>query len=163
MDQAKAYQRIGEFVVCFQSIENQIREIGWFILDSGRKDRLPKLLRKDTNAALFEKVQSLFLAALPICRLGAELEADFPVSFAENRGRFQNLRRARSRILHSTFIELKAGGEVRGLLRSNPQVSVDTKTGEVSFDQDFLSENSSQTNSLKWPSWRCFSTDVIYS
>jgi hypothetical protein len=45
-------------------------------------------------------------------------------------------------ILRSAFIELKSGGEVRGLLRSNPQISVDAETGEILFDQDFLSENS---------------------
>lgn len=142
MDEAKTYQRIGEFVVCFQSIENKIREIGWFILDPGRKDWPPKLLRKDSNAALFEKVEKLFLSALPRCDLGAELEAELRVSFAQSGGRFHNLRRARNRILHSAFIELKSGGEVRGLLLSNPQISVDAETGEILFDQDFLSENS---------------------
>jgi hypothetical protein len=144
MDEAKTYQRIGEFVVCFQSIESRIREIGWFILDPGRKDWPPKLLRSDTNASLFSKVEGLFLQALPKCDLGPELEEDFRASFVESGARFQNLRRARNRILHSAFIELKAGGEVQGLLRSNPKISVDPETGETLFDQDFLSENSFQ-------------------
>nr|WP_057929649.1 hypothetical protein [Burkholderia ambifaria] len=30
------YQRIGEFTVSFQWIENKLREIGWFILDPER-------------------------------------------------------------------------------------------------------------------------------
>ena len=145
MDEAKTYQRIGEFVVCFQSIESRIREIGWFILDPDRKDWPPKLLRNDTNAALFSKVEELFLKALPKCDLGPELEEDFRASFVESGARFHNLRRARNRILHSAFIELKAGGEVQGLLRSNPQIGVDPETGEALFDQDFLSENSFQT------------------
>ena len=37
MDEAKTYQRIGKFVVCFQSIESRIPEIGWLILDPDRK------------------------------------------------------------------------------------------------------------------------------
>jgi hypothetical protein len=144
MNEAKTYQLIGEFIVCFQSIESRIREIGWFILDPDRKDWPPKLLRSDTNAALFSKVEELFLQALPKCNLGPELEEDFRASFVESGARFHNLRRARNRILHSAFIELKAGGEVQGLLRSNPQIGVDPETGETLFDQDFLSEHSFQ-------------------
>ena len=96
------------------------------------------------NAALFSKVEKLLLKALPKCDLGPELEEDFRTSFVESAARFHNLRRARNRILHSAFIELKAGGEVQGLLRSNSQISVDPETGEALFDQDFLSENSFQ-------------------
>jgi hypothetical protein len=144
MDEAKTYQRIGEFVVCFQSIESRIREIGWFILDPDRKDWPPKLLRRDTNAALFSKVEKLFLKALPKCGLDPELEEDFRASFVQSGVRFHNLRRARNGILHSAFIELKAGGEVQVLLRSNPQINVDPETGETLFDQDFLSEKSFQ-------------------
>ena len=60
MDEARTSQRIGEFVVSFQSLENRIREIGWFILDPGRKEWPPKLLREETNAALFDKSRSYF-------------------------------------------------------------------------------------------------------
>jgi hypothetical protein len=35
---------------------------------------------------------------------------------------------------------LKAGGELLGLLRSNPKVYVDTETGEVMFDQEPFTE-----------------------
>ena len=33
----KIYQRIGEFVVCYQWLENKFREIGWLILDPWAK------------------------------------------------------------------------------------------------------------------------------
>jgi hypothetical protein len=52
------------------------------------------------------------------------------------------LRRSRNRILHSAFIELKAGGEVQGLLRSNPKIQVDEETGQVLFDQEILTSES---------------------
>ena len=99
-------------------------------------------LRNNTTADLFAKVEKLFLDALPRCRLGQELEKDFRVSFAKNAGRFHNLRRARNKLLHSAYIELKAGGEVHGLMRSNPQLTVDPETGEFLFDQEMLSERS---------------------
>lgn len=142
MDEAQTYQRIGEFVVSFQWIESRIREIGWFILDPGRRNWPPKLLRKESNEALFNNVEQLFLGALPSCDLGPELEENLRVSFVEYGIRFHKLRRARNKILHSAFIELKAAGEIRGLLRSDPQISIDPETGEVLFDQELLSEHS---------------------
>ena len=48
----------------------------------------------------------------------------------------------RNRILHSAFIELKTGGEVQGLLRSNPKIQVDEETGEPLFDQELLTAES---------------------
>jgi len=144
MDEAKIYQRIGEFVVSFQWIENRIREIGWFILDPSRKDWPPMPLRNLSGAALFSEVRRLFLAALPNCQLDSELEDEFKTSFATNALLFEDVRRARNRILHSTFIELKAGGELQELLRSNPRVTVDAETGELLFDQEMLSEQSFQ-------------------
>ena len=111
-------------------------------MDPGRKNWPPIDLRNDTTAALFAKVQELFLAALPRCRLDPELEADFRTSFAKNANRFHSLRRARNKILHSAYIELKAGAEVHGLMRSNPQLTVDSETGEFLFDLEVLSDNS---------------------
>jgi hypothetical protein len=142
LDEGKIYQRIGEFVVSFQWLENRIREIGWFILDPGRKNWPPLDLRNDTTATLFAKVEELFLDALPRCQLDPKLEADFRASFAQNAGRFHDLRRARNKILHSAFIELKAGGELQGIMRSNPRLDVDNETGERLFDQEMLSEKS---------------------
>jgi hypothetical protein len=109
IDQAKVYQRVGEFVVSFQWLENRIREIGWFVLDHGRKNWPPTELRDDSAAVLFKKVKGLVLDALPRCRLDRELENEFRTSFAQNASRLRDLRRARKKILHSAYIELKAG------------------------------------------------------
>ena len=142
MDENKIYQRVGEFVVSFQWIENRIREIGWLILDPSRKKWPPKDLRDETTHDLFKKVEELFLNALPKCQLGPELEEDFRTSFAANAARFHKLRKSRNKILHSAYIELKAGGELRGLLRSNPQLTTDSETGELLFEQEILSKRS---------------------
>lgn len=122
IDEGLVYQRIGEFAVSFQWLENKLREIGWFIMDPDRKDWPPKGLRALTNEKLIEKVHELFLQALPHCRLDKELEVDFKTSFAACAAALHQLRRDRNRILHSAFIELKAGGEVVGLMRSNPKI-----------------------------------------
>jgi len=142
MNEDRIYRRIGEFVVSFQWLENRIREIGWFILDPARKNWPPMELRDDTTAVLFSKVKTLFLNALPLCRLDADLESDFRDSFSRHAQSFTELRRSRNKILHSAYVELKAGGEIRGLLRVDPRVAVDNETGEFLFNQELLSEKS---------------------
>lgn len=142
LDQSKIYQRIGEFVVSFQWIENLLRQIGWDILDPSKKNWPPRGLRNLTTEQLFDKVEKLFLNALPLCQLTPELEADFRTSFAEYAPRFHKLRQVRNSILHSAYIELKAGGEVQALMRSDPKFGIDEETGKPMFDQELLSEKS---------------------
>jgi hypothetical protein len=74
MDQDKIYQRIGEFVVCFQFLESQFRQIGWFILDPKRQKWPPTELRKESSSQLAERVNDLYQACLPSCRLPNEIE-----------------------------------------------------------------------------------------
>jgi hypothetical protein len=87
-------------------------------------------------------VSTPFVQALPKCELGDDLEEDFKDSFASSVKVLHQLRRDRNRILHSAFIELKAGGEVQGILRSNPKIQVDAETGETLFDQELLTAES---------------------
>ncbi|GAB5606494.1 hypothetical protein [Sideroxyarcus sp. TK5] len=137
-DEALLYQRIGEFAVSFQWLENKLREIGWFIIDSGRKDWPPKALRALTNEKLIDKVHEMFLQALPQCKLEQELENDFKTSFAACAEVLHQLRQDRNRFLHSAFIELKAGGEVVGLMRSSPRITIDEETSSALYDQEIL-------------------------
>lgn len=141
-NEERIYRRIGEFVVCFQAIENKLREIGWLIIDPKRLQWPPNGLRTLTNEALINKVHDLFRQALPKCKLKPELEEDFAASFTSAAEAMHELRRNRNRILHSAFIELKAVGEVLEILRSNPKTYVDEETGEVVFDQELLSPES---------------------
>lgn len=124
-EEDRTYQRIGEFVVCFQGIENRLREIGWFILDPGRTQWPPTSLRNLTNEKLVDRVHALFVDALPRCKLPAELETDLKDSFLLAVAAMHKLRRDRNRLLHSAFIELKAGGELVGMLRSDPKLDID--------------------------------------
>lgn len=140
--QERIWQRIGAFVVSFQWLENKMREIGWFILDPRRKDWPPKALRKGSLESLLDDVEKLFLTAIKKCRLDKELEDEYLESFPMHIQRFHKLRRARNRILHSAYIEVKAGGEVLALVRSDPKLIVDSETGEISIDQETLTEQS---------------------
>ena len=132
-DVALTYQALGEFVILFQWVENLYRQIGWFILDPDRKQWPPLALRRERNRELIDKVTNLYVDltrryAFPS---GNEKAADM----LELKEHFHNLRRFRNRLLHSTYIELKAGGDVLGYVRSNPNVGVDEETGELIFDQ----------------------------
>lgn len=141
-DGALVYQRIGEFTVSFQWLENKLREIGWYVIDPNRRDWPPKDLRALTNEKLIDRVHELFLQALPKCKLDPALEANLKSSFGSCVTELHQLRRDRNRILHSAFIELKAGGEVVGLMRSNPKLSLDEETGEPLYDQELLTPES---------------------
>lgn len=136
------YQRIGEFAVAFQSLENRLREIGWFVIDPERLKWPPPDLRNLTNEKLVDRVYELFLQALPKCKLPKELEADLKESFASAAKHLHQLRRDRNRILHSAFVELKSGGEAQGILRTSSRLQVDEETGEPLFDQELLTAES---------------------
>lgn len=140
--QAEIYQRIGEFAVSFQWIENKLREIGWFILDPERKEWPPNGLRNLTNNDLINKVKDLFEEALQKCRLDKDLETEISQSFAQIVKDLHEVRKDRNRILHSAFIEINAGGDVQAIIRSNPRLGVDEETGEATFDQEALTPES---------------------
>lgn len=131
------HQALGEFVIVFQWIENLYRQIGWFILDPGRRQWPPMQLRTETNENLIDKVTDLFteLTRTYAFKNGEEKAKDME----ELHGHFHALRRYRNRLLHSTYIELKGGGEVHGYLRSNRAIGVDLDTGELIYDQEEFS------------------------
>lgn len=141
-DEELLYQRIGKFTVSFQWVENKLREIGWFILDPGRKDWPPAGLRNLTNEKLIDGVHELFVQALPKCRLSQQLESEFKEIFEYSVKLLHQLRRDRNRILHSAFIELRAGGEVQEMLRSNPKLQINEQTGAIQYDQEILTSES---------------------
>ena len=141
-EEGLVYQRIGEFAVSFQWLEHKLREIGWFIMDPDRKNWPPKGLRALTNEKLIDKMHELFLHALPQCELEQELEEDFKTSFAACAEALHQLRLNRNRIMHSAFVELKAGSEVVGIMRSNPRVTIDEETGSILYDQEMLKPES---------------------
>jgi hypothetical protein len=134
------HQALGEFVIVYQWVENLYRQIGWFILDPERSNWPPTQLRKESSNDLINKVTELFTNL--VSRYSFPNGSEKSREMLELREQFHALRKYRNRVLHSTFIELKAGGEVHGYIRSNPDVGVDPETGELIFDQeDFSAEN----------------------
>jgi hypothetical protein len=136
---APTHQALGEFVIVFQWIENRYRQIGWFILNPERTQWPPMQLRKETNQDLINKATDLYIDLTNRYTFpnGAEKAKDM----LELREHFHALRKFRNRLLHSTYSELKVGGEVHGYVCSNPEIGVDPDTGELIYDQeDFSAE-----------------------
>jgi hypothetical protein len=134
----KIYQRIGEFVVCFQWLENRFREIGWLILDPHRKEWPPKSLHNESNSDLILKVEKLYVDLID--RLGVENHKERKDDFRSIVAASHRMRKYRNNLLHSAFIELEAGGDLVGILRSNPKIKTDAPSGETLFDQEIISE-----------------------
>jgi hypothetical protein len=134
----KLYQRIGEFVVCFLWIESKFREIGWLILDPMRKEWPPMTLRDLSNKQLIDKVEGLFVNL--VGGLDVEDRDERIKDFQQIVDGCHELRQYRNNLLHSAFFEVKGGGEVLGMLRSNPKVKADATTGDVHFDEEALTD-----------------------
>ncbi len=132
----KIYQHIGEYVVSFQWIENKIRTIGWFILDPNNENHLQKELHEESTSKLFKKFEELFLEALPKCNLPLDLENNFRSSLKINSELFHKIRKARNDILHSAYLELKAGGDIIGIMKSNPKLNNNEMLTEKSFNKE---------------------------
>lgn len=134
---ACAFQSIGEFVVAFQWVEDMYRQIGWFILDPNRTSWPPMALRREKNEKLINTVTDVFVDLVARYEFpnGPERAADL----VELRDHFHEMRKYRNRLLHSTFVEFKAGEELAGYMRSNPKITVDPDSGELVFDQEALS------------------------
>lgn len=132
--QDKIYQHIGEFVVSFQWLEDLFRQIGLLILESIGGPYKSDELRSASTAELVAKVEILFMEALPRCDLGDELEAHHRQAFIDAVATFGDVRRARNNILHSAFIEMKAGGDVVALMRANPRDEIHLSKGRPSLE-----------------------------
>jgi hypothetical protein len=140
-DGSRLYQRIGEYVVVFQGLENKFREIGWLIQDPHRKEWPPRSLRSLTTEKLIDRVKELYLELLDGLKIDEAVRQDRKAEFEVLCITCHDIRRYRNTLLHSAYIELEAGGEVVALLRSDPKLRINPETGEIEYDQEILSED----------------------
>lgn len=127
-------------MVSFQWLENRFREIGWLILDPKRTEWPPKSLRTESFSELIGKVQKIYSEL--INRIAPEDAEKRKRAFDAIVKETHSLRKYRNNLIHSAYIELKAGGEVLGLIRSNPRLKEDPISSELSWDQETLTEES---------------------
>ena len=139
-DYDKLMKRIGEFVVTFQWIENKFRDIGWLIEDPERLNWPPATLRNLTNHDLLNTVATKYCDLMDT--LNIDDAEDRKTAFNELVANCHDIRKYRNNLLHSAFTELKAGGDVMGIMRSNPKIKRDPSTGDPIFDHEHLTDDS---------------------
>ena len=125
-------QRIGEFVVSFQWLEDKFRDIGWLIEDPTRMSWPPKTLRNLTNFDLLNNVERAYLGLVDSLNIdnAEERKAAFQLLVS----RCHEIRKYRNNLLHSAYVEMKSHNEVIGVIRSNPRINTTTMAGDTTFD-----------------------------
>lgn len=138
-DEDLFYRRVGEFVITFQWIEDKFRQIGWFMIDPEMVDDPNKELREENNNDLLNRVKILHDDF--ILRHQINVKDGYQLNFAEVVVKFHELRKFRNNLLHSAYHELKAGGEIKGMLRANPKIKRDPLTKNPIHDFDLIDAN----------------------
>jgi len=152
------YQRIGEFVISFQWIEHRFRELGWLIADPDRKIWPPEILRDETNNLLLIEVERMYNKAMD--KAHGEGSDIFKAPFKLLIQKSHDFRKYRNDLLHSAFIELKGGGEVLNIMRSNPKLKL-KEDGELGFDSEILTVASIEEK-MKEMAELAFSLNIHY-
>jgi hypothetical protein len=96
------------------------------------------LPRKLQHEDLIDKVETLFTEV--IRRLDVPDQDERIRDFKSIVAGCHAMRKYRNNLLHSAFIELKAGGEIVGIVRSNPKSKTDPTSGDPIFDEEALTE-----------------------
>jgi len=129
------YRQIGIYVVSFQYLENLLFQISWFFSEPPYSEvgRL-RLVSKGFSALIGEAERRTgeFLAADG--RDTSEFSQNFRTHMRERR----KIERERNRIVHSAYLHLEAGGELRGIVRSDMRRAKDGAS--VTFDRSYLTE-----------------------
>jgi hypothetical protein len=135
------YQKLGELVVSFQWLENLLHQIAWILIDPDWKDDPRKKTADFWFRRLLDFVSERYIAYINTHEI-PDAERD-KKKFQELIKRCGMIADDRNRIVHSTFVELKAGGELQGLLRSKIKVEIDADRDKtLVFDQERLNEKS---------------------
>jgi hypothetical protein len=138
LNQDRIYQRIGEIVVEFQWIENLLEQILWTLRDPGWKGD-PRAHTADLwFKNLADTVETEFAAFL--ARRKPTDSAGWGRGIPDLVARCRDLARRRNRIVHATYVEVRVGDEVAGILLSD--MSRDKATNEIKLDQETLLESS---------------------
>jgi len=131
------YRGLGQFIVVFQLVENQVRQIGEFVLQSPHAGHARRSLVDLTFAQLRRRT----LQAIDGYLDGQHRPAsDFRQRFLDLLAECADLAHYRNAVVHSTYIFLEGGGELRGIIRSDMIKAAEPK--EIDFDHELLSAES---------------------
>jgi hypothetical protein len=134
----RIYQRIGEVVVGFQWVENQLEQIIWALRDPHWKGD-PRIHTADVWFKTLVDDAEREMAAF-IARVKPEDPGGWGTRFPQLLNRCRELAKRRNRIVHATFVEIKVGDDLAGILLSD--MRRDKATNQITLDQETLSDDS---------------------
>jgi hypothetical protein len=137
LDPDGIYRQIGVYVVSFQHLENQLFQLCWFLTEPAYSETGRRALAEKTYSWL---VGETGRRVYDFLRSQGREESDFARHFHSHLHQCREVGRDRNRIVHSAYIHLEGGGELRGMVRSD--MSKESGGGDVNFDQDYLTEQS---------------------
>lgn len=158
MNESKIYQELGKYIVCFQWMENQLKQIGWHL----RTPEDPFASRAYFSNMWFkttvEKIKdqfSIFLHNRNIDNIQSNIDG-----FNKTLDQCLSVAYTRNQLIHSTYVFCESYGEVLGMMRSKLGKDIEDHN-RVTFDQQDLSENSFD-QPLKELAEVCFDLGHLY-
>ena len=137
MNASDICQKLGELIVSFQWLENILHQIAWVLIDPEWHEDPRGKTAGLWFRRLLDLVSTDYMAYIDAHEI-SDAE-DRKRDFRELVKRCGSIADDRNRIIHSTFIELSAGGELQGLLRSKIKAHVDAQAEtRMTFDQEHL-------------------------
>lgn len=125
----------------FQWLENLLQQITWVLIDPNWKNDP----REETAGLWFRRLLD-FVSAKYVAYVDAHAIEDAEAQkkkFKDLIDRCAVIADARNRLIHSTFIEIKAAGEFHGLLQSKIKKETGVQDDhQFNFDQEHLTEKS---------------------
>lgn len=140
LDPDGIYRQIGIYVISFQHLEDQLLQICWFLTEPPYSETGRRALVGHTYSWLVGETGRRVYASL--CNRGKE-ESDFARRFHARLSRCREIGRDRNRIIHSAYVHLEGGGELRAIVRSD--MRREKCGGDVEFDRQYLTEQSFDT------------------
>jgi hypothetical protein len=116
LDPDGIYRRIGVYVVSFQHLENQLFQLCWFLTEPAYSESGRRALAEKTYSWLVGEAGRRVYGFL--CSQGKD-ESDFARRFRSHLHECREIGRDRNRVVHSAYIRLEGGGELRGIVRSD--------------------------------------------
>jgi hypothetical protein len=137
LDPDGIYRQIGIYVVSFQHLEDQLIQICWFLTEPPYSDTGRRPLVDHTYSSLIGETGRRVYAFL--CRQEKE-GSDFARRFHARLFRCREIGQDRNRVVHSAYVHLEGGDELRAIVRSDMRKE---KGGEgVEFDRQYLTTQS---------------------
>jgi hypothetical protein len=144
-DLERMYRDIGRFIVFFQTVENQVWQLGVLALGLDAYDRSRRKLSGLSFKELCTRTQQAVFARLdagdhPVPEYRARIEAVLE--------RCDKLRAYRNRMVHSAYVFMEAGDDLLGVMRSD--IRKGPEPDGLTFDQEDVTPETfvSATNQL---------------